>query len=134
MKKVTKIEAVRPSVHQQKKLRVAAYCRVSTDNEKQLDSLKTQKLHYETFITGHTDITGHPDWIFAGLYFDEGITGTKKEKRPGLLQMLVDCEAGKIDYVITKSISRFSRNTTDCLEMVRSKRSITARLPKIPRI
>ena len=88
LKQVTKIAPKAQAVNKDKKLRVAAYCRVSTDNEEQLDSLKTQKLHYETFITGHTDITGHPDWVFAGLYFAEGITGTKKEKRPGLLQML----------------------------------------------
>lgn len=53
------------------------------------------------------------------MYFDEGISGTKKEKRPALLRMIADCKAGKIDFVITKSISRFARNTTDCLEMVR---------------
>lgn len=55
----------------------------------------------------------------VGIYYDEGISGTKKEKRPDLLRMLGDCEAGRIDFVVTKSISRFSRNTTDCLELVR---------------
>lgn len=57
---------------------------------------------------------------YAGIYYDEGISGTKVEKRDGMLRLLKDCENGKIDRVITKSISRFSRNTTDCLEMVRS--------------
>ncbi|MQN01330.1 MAG: recombinase family protein [Lachnospiraceae bacterium] len=64
-------------------------------------------------------ITERSDWTFAGLYYDEGITGTKKDKRPELLRMISDCEAGKIDLIVTKSISRFSRNTTDCLELVR---------------
>ena len=64
-------------------------------------------------------ISGRDDWEFAGLYFDEGISGTKKDRRPELLRMISDCEAGKIDFIITKSISRFARNTTDCLEMVR---------------
>lgn len=90
-----------------------AYCRVSTGSDAQLESLDAQKTHYENYINGRED------WDFAGLYFDEGISGTKKEKRPALLQMIADCKAGKIDFVITKSISRFARNTTDCLEMVR---------------
>ena len=59
------------------------------------------------------------DWEFAGIYYDEGITGTKKEKRPELLRMISDCENKKIDFIVTKSISRFARNTTDCLELVR---------------
>lgn len=96
-----------------KKLRVAAYCRVSTNSDEQLVSLEAQKNHYESYIKSN------PEWEFAGLYFDEGISGTKKAKRVALLQMMKDCEQGKIDYIITKSISRFARNTTDCLEMVR---------------
>lgn len=92
---------------------VAAYCRVSTDSDAQLESLEAQKTHYENYITSRDD------WEFAGLYFDEGITGTKKDKRPELLRLIDDCKAGKVDFVITKSISRFSRNTTDCLELVR---------------
>ena len=112
MKKVTKIVqdtdfAERP------KLRVAAYARVSTDNEDQLVSLETQIKHYESYINANTD------WEFAGLYYDEGITGTKKEKRPELLRMISDCENKIIDFIVTKSISRFARNTTDCLELVR---------------
>lgn len=96
-----------------KKLRVAAYCRVSTSSDAQLESLDAQKIHYENYINGRDD------WNFAGIYYDEGITGTKKEKRPELLRLVDDCKAGKIDFVVTKSISRFSRNTTDCLEIVR---------------
>ena len=111
MKKVTFIDSTQKGT--KPKLRVAAYCRVSTDSDAQLESLETQKIHYEQYITSRDD------WAFAGLYFDEGITGTKKEKRPELLRMIADCESGKIDFIVTKSISRFSRNTTDCLELVR---------------
>ena len=75
-KKVTFINSTQKEIRQ--KLRVAAYCRVSTDSDVQLESLETQKSHYEQYITSHDD------WIFAGLYYDEDITGTKKEKRPNL--------------------------------------------------
>ena len=61
----------------------------------------------------------YEEWEYVGLYYDEGITGTKKDVRAGLLSMIADCEDGKIEFIITKSISRFARNTTDCLEMVR---------------
>lgn len=113
MARITKIEAT-PVLAAKKKTRVAAYARVSTSSDEQLLSLETQKEHYDNFINAN------PDWEYAGLYYDEGISGTKVEKRDGLLALLKDCEDGKIDRVITKSISRFSRNTTDCLEMVRS--------------
>lgn len=113
MKKVTRLGGDVKKKSTAKVLRVAAYCRVSTDSDAQLESLDAQKTLYENYINGRED------WEFAGLYFDEGISGTKKEKRPALLQMIADCKAGKIDFVITKSISRFARNTTDCLEMVR---------------
>ena len=118
MKKVTKIDKIQPSQTSKKKLRVAAYCRVSTDSDAQLESLDTQKEHYKNYITSRDD------WAFAGLYFDEGITGTKADKRPMLLQLIEDCKAKKIDFVITKSISRLSRNTTDCLEIVRTLLSL----------
>lgn len=113
MKKVTKIAETASSKVKLKKIRVAAYCRVSTDSDAQLESLEAQKTHYENYITSRDD------WEFAGLYYDEGITGTKKDKRPELLRLIDNCKAGKVDFVITKSISRFSRNTTDCLELVR---------------
>lgn len=113
MKKVTKIDKIQPSKAAKRKLRVAAYCRVSTDSDAQLESLETQKMHYENYINSRDD------WEFAGLYFDEGITGTKADKRPKLMRLIDDCKAKKIDFVITKSISRFSRNTTDCLSLVR---------------
>ncbi len=111
MKRITKIEVEKEC---RRKLRVAAYARVSTASDEQLVSLETQKNHYERYIKAR------PDWEFAGLYYDEGVTGTKKEKREGLLNMLADCDKGLIDYIVIKSISRFSRNTVDCIEMVRS--------------
>lgn len=112
MKKVITIEPAK--AHQlKKKLLVAAYCRVSTDSDEQLVSLEAQKAHYEEYITSN------PEWEFAGIYYDEGISGTKKEKRPSLNRMILDCEAGKIDFIVTKSLSRFARNSTDCLELVR---------------
>ena len=112
MKKITRIESSGERIAA-RKLRVAAYCRVSTDMEIQLASLEAQKTHYEALINAN------PEWEFAGLYFDEGITGTKKEVRPALMKMIADCEEGRIQKVLTKSLSRFSRNTTDCLELVR---------------
>ena len=111
MKRITKIEAA--GAKAKKKLRVAAYARVSTDTDKQLVSLETQKNHYEKYIKAR------PDWEYAGLYYDEGVTGTKLAKRDGLLRLLDDCDKGLIDYIIVKSISRFSRNTVDSIEIVR---------------
>ena len=113
MKKVTKIAEHTVSLTEHNKLRVAAYCRVSTDSDEQLESLDAQIKHYESYVNAN------PEWEFAGLYYDEGISGTKKEKRPELLRMIADCEDRKIDLIVTKSISRFARNTTDCLELVR---------------
>ena len=112
MKKITRIEptATQPIMT---KTKVAAYCRVSTEADAQLVSLETQKSHYEELISAN------PEWVFAGLYYDEGISGTSKEKRPALQRMIADCEAGKIDWVLVKSLSRFARNTTDCLELTR---------------
>jgi site-specific DNA recombinase len=111
--RITKIGENKADILLKPKLRVAAYCRVSTGSDEQLISLKAQKMHYESYIKSN------PDWEFAGLYYDEGVTGTKKEKRGELLRMIRDCENGLIDFVVTKSISRFARNTTDCLELVR---------------
>lgn len=107
---------IQPNVKKSKdmpKQRVAAYCRVSTDNSGQIESLETQIKHYETYIKSN------PSWVYAGIYYDEGISGTKKEKRHGLLRMVSDCENKKIDLIVTKSISRFARNTAYCLELVR---------------
>ena len=113
MRKVTKLEPSAENLTEPTKLRVAAYCRVSTDEDDQLESLDAQMKHYESTIQQN------PNWTFAGIYYDRGITGTKKEKRPDFLRMITDCENKQIDLILTKSISRFSRNTTDCLELVR---------------
>ena len=118
MKRVTKIDHTADANSKNHKLRVAAYCRVSTDSDAQLESLEAQRAHYEKYILSRDD------WEFAGLYYDEGITGTKKEKRPELMRLMADCAARNIDFVITKSISRFSRNTADCLELVRTLQNL----------
>lgn len=97
--------------------RVAAYCRVSTDSEEQLTSYTTQKKVYTEMIAANRE------WQFAGLYADEGISGTKAGNRPEFQKMIRDCLAGKIDYIITKSVSRFARNTVECLECVRMLKS-----------
>jgi site-specific DNA recombinase len=113
VRKVTRIDGNNALQAFKPKVRVAAYCRVSTDSDEQMASLEAQKDHYESYIKTN------PDWEFAGIYYDEGISGTKKENRTGLLRLLADCENKKIDFIITKSVSRFARNTTDCIEMVR---------------
>lgn len=95
-----------------RQLRVAAYCRVSTDFEEQLNSYENQKAFY-------TDMIGkNPEWTLAGIYADEGISGTLAEKRPDFQRMISDCLDGKIDYVIVKAVSRFARNTSECLKYV----------------
>ena len=94
--------------------RVAAYCRVSTDSEEQLTSYQKQMRVYTEMIAARKE------WEFAGLYADEGISGTRADKRPEFQRMIRDCQNGKIDYIITKSVSRFARNTVECLEYVRS--------------
>lgn len=96
-----------------KKLRVAAYCRVSTDSDEQASSYEVQMEHYTEFITKN------PTWQFAGIYADDGISGTGTKKREEFLRMIDDCMNGKIDMIVTKSISRFARNTIDCLQYIR---------------
>lgn len=99
-------------------LRVAAYCRVSTNNEDQLSSFDNQVQYY----TEH--IERNPNYAMAGIYADEGITGTSVRRRDQFKKMIEDCEAGKIDLIITKSISRFARNTRDCLEYSRKLKNL----------
>ncbi len=106
-----KIEAAKPA---EKKIRVAGYCRVSTGSEQQETSIDAQRKHYESYIRSN------PDWEFAGIYWEAEVSGTKKENRPELSRLIADCKAGRVDLILTKSISRFARNTTDCLEMVRT--------------
>lgn len=97
--------------------RVAAYCRVSTDSEEQLVSYANQKKVYTEMIGSRKG------WCFAGLFADEGKSGTRADKRPEFNKMINACLAGKIDYIITKSVSRFARNTVDCLDYVRMLKS-----------
>ena len=103
---------------EKKKLRVAAYARVSTDNEEQEGSYEIQVEYYTTLIMNN------PDWEFAGVYADEGISGTYTTKRGGFMQMIEDCRARKIDMILTKSISRFARNTVDCLNFTRELKEL----------
>ena len=100
------------------KKRVAAYARVSRDSEKLLHSLSAQVSYYSSLIQKN------PDWEYAGVYADEGITGTIAEKRDRFQDLIDDCDAGKIDLVLVKSISRFARNTVDLLETVRHLKDI----------
>ena len=93
--------------------RVAIYVRVSTDDVRQTTSFELQKQYYEEFVVQH------PNWTLVHIYADEGISGTSLNKREGFNQMIADCRAGKIDMIITKSVSRFARNIVDCIGMVR---------------
>ncbi len=98
------------------RIRVAAYCRVSTDDDDQLGSFESQKLYYEEKIYANRE------WVSAGIFADEAITGTKVDKRDGFQSMIQKCKDGEIDLILTKSISRFARNTLDTLQYVRMLR------------
>lgn len=98
------------------RIRVAAYCRVSTDDDEQLGSFESQKLYYEQ------KIASNKDWVNAGIFADEAVTGTKTDKRSGFQDMIAHCHNGEIDMILTKSISRFARNTVDTLNYVRMLR------------
>ena len=93
--------------------RVAVYARVSTGNLQQTTSYELQKKYYEDFVIRH------PNWILVRIYADEGISGTSLAHRDEFHQMVTDCRAGKIDMIITKSVSRFARNVVDCISTVR---------------
>lgn len=95
------------------KQRVAAYCRVSTDSEEQLNSYAAQMSHYTQ------KIEENPDWEMAGVFADEGTTGTSMKKRAEFNRMIAACKRGRIDMILTKSASRFARNTVDCLKVIR---------------
>lgn len=99
--------------------RVAVYARVSTDNVQQTSSYELQKKYYEDFVVHH------PNWTLVKIYADEGISGTSLAHRDEFNSMIADCRSGKIDMIITKSVSRFARNVVDCISMVR----ILAELP-----
>lgn len=119
MSKVTTIPATKPlhapdkTQNQQGVRRVAGYARVSTDNEDQANSYEAQVDYYQRYIKNHDG------WSFAGIYTDEGVTGTSTKHREGFKQMVADALAGRIDLIVTKSVSRFARNTVDSLTTVR---------------
>ena len=99
-------------------LRVAAYVRVSTDTEE-------QKTSFELQVNEFTDrIKGNPRWELAGIYADEGLSGTDLTHRKGMLQLIEDAKAGKIDLVLAKSIARFARNIVDCIGITRELGSL----------
>lgn len=118
MAKVTTIPATitrftAAPISEKKKRRTAAYARVSTDSEEQLTSYTAQVDYYTNYIRGRDD------WEFVEVYTDEGITGTNTKHREGFKRMVADALAGKIDLIVTKSVSRFARNTVDSLTTVR---------------
>lgn len=96
---------------------MAAYCRVSSSSEDQLNSFTAQNIHYTQYIMEHEG------WRLVDIYADEGITGTSVEKREDFKRMLADSERGLIDRILVKSISRFARNTSECLEAIRQFRA-----------
>lgn len=106
------------ATEKKQKVRVAAYCRVSTDFEEQESSYETQVAHYTSYINGN------PEWEMVEVYADNGLSGTRTAKREAFNRMIADCEAGRIDMIITKSISRFARNTVDCLKYTRKLKEL----------
>lgn len=116
MQKITKIGAAVPAIPRKK--RVAAYARVSKNTERTMHSISAQISYYNDLIQKN------PEWEFAGIYADGAVTGTIAEKRDEFQRMISDCEAGHIDIVLTKSISRFARNTVDLLNTVRHLKSL----------
>ena len=109
-----KVSQISPlAVNSIAKKRVAAYARVSTDSEEQLSSYEAQVDYYTRYIKSN------PEWEFVDVYTDEGISATSTKKRDGFKRMVADALDGKIDLIITKSVSRFARNTVDTLTNVR---------------
>lgn len=102
----------------EKKLRVAVYARVSTDDPRQTSSYELQKNHYQDVVNKN------PNWMLVEIYADEGISGTSLQHRDAFKKMIEDCEGGKIDLIITKSVSRFARNVVDCIRYVRELSSL----------
>lgn len=118
MSKVQIIEAQKEKIDRTtgkvvNKMRVAAYCRVSTDSDEQMNSYQSQVSHYTELIKQNKE------WDFVDIYADSGISGTKSDNRDEFQRMISDARRGLIDIIITKSISRFARNTMDTLKYVR---------------
>ena len=98
--------------------RVAVYARVSTDDPRQTSSYELQKNHYTDMVSRR------PDWDLVEIYADEGISGTSLQHRDAFVKMIEDCKAGKIDLIVTKSVSRFARNIIDCIGYVRELKAM----------
>ena len=111
------VTVIQAKTEHRRRLRVAAYCRVSTANEDQESSIENQRIHYEELINQN------PDYENAGIYYDQGISGFK-ETRPGFQKMMADARAGKFDLIITKSITRFARNTDTILKATRELKEL----------
>jgi len=116
MPQITAIPAVAAKVQAQ--LRMAAYCRVSGDSMDQQNSYAAQMKHYTEYISSN------PEWALVDIYADEGLTGTEANQREEFQRMLADCRRGKIDRILCKSVSRFARNTSDCLTATRLLQSL----------
>ena len=114
--RVIKIEAAEKP--ENARLRVAAYTRVSSDSDDPLNSFAAQNRYYAELISGKAE------WRMVDIYADEGITGTSAAKREDFQRMMADCRRGLIDQILVKSISRFARNTKDCLEAVRELKEL----------
>lgn len=114
------VTVIQPTIAEEKSriIRCAAYCRVSSDSEDQLNSFMAQLKYYENFLADSKTET------LINVYADEGVTGTREDKREDFQRMMKDCRKGKIDRIYTKSISRFARNTKDCLKNIRELKSL----------
>lgn len=112
------VRMIPASAPDSRKLRVAAYCRVSSDSADQMASYLHQVNHYTALIKAN------PDWEMAGVYADEGLTGTRRDCRDEFQRLLRDCAKGRVDRILVKSISRFARNTRDCLDAVRQLKAL----------
>ena len=112
------IPIIQSPPEKRRKERVAAYCRVSTQAEEQLHSLAAQREFYEKSLSGNSEVE------FVGIYADEGISGTRTRNRTQFLALIQDCRDGKVDRILTKSVSRFGRNTVDTLIFTRELRSL----------
>ena len=108
------VQIIEPTIKpQEQKIRVCAYARVSSDSDDQLNSFSAQVEYFTRLIQSHSD------WEFVDIYADEGITGTRADKRDEFQRLMRDCRAGRVDRILVKSISRFGRNSTDCIQAVR---------------
>ena len=112
------VKEIKATAPEKPKTRVASYSRVSSLFETQKTSIENQETHF------NSTIKSNPDWEFVGSYVEEGLSGTKADIRTELQRLLKDCREGRIDLILTKSISRFARNAQECLEMVRELNSL----------